>query len=182
MKNKHQGLVCLIILCLSFAGILGYGVYLSSTLTGTIHVPGPIAIDDIKVPDEGTLAHMNFLIPHLKDLGRPGKNNPDVDLKLFGFSRPSSSGKSVLPETGMVLQQEEEVLFSYALTLCFASSKNSFCVIDGKLYPPGSLLPDGGKILKIENDRVFISKQNKKEWLYPLQKRDISSEKNKETI
>ena len=181
MKNKYHGLACLVLLGLSFAGMLGYGLYLADDLTGSIHVSGPVPIADIKIPDENTLAYMNFLTPRLESLGRPGRNDADADLRLFGFSRPSSTEASLLPETDAAPRQEE-IVFSYALTLCFASSKKSFCVIDGKLYRPGGLLPDGGKILKIENDRVFISKQNKKEWLYPLSKRNSSSEKSEETI
>ena len=186
MKNKHQGLACLIILCLSFAGMLGYGVYLADAIPGSIHVPGPTALTDIKVPDDDTLAYMNFLIPHLRDLGRPGKNNADADLRLFGFNpslslmKTNTERQTLLPDTGTLSQQE--VTFSYALTLCFASLKHSFCVIDVKLYQTDGLLPDGGKILKIENDRVFIQKQNKKEWLYPLSKQTLSSEKKEGTI
>lgn len=182
MKNKYHGFAGLILLGLSFSGILGYGFYLADAVTGSIHVSGPATLADIKIPDENTLAYMNFLTPRLKDLGKPGKNDADADLTLFGFSRPASAEDPLLPETETVSPRKEEIVFSYVLTLCFASSKKSFCVIDGKIYQPGGLLPDGGKILKIENDRVFISKQNKKEWLYPLSKRNSSSEKSEETI
>lgn len=181
MKHKYHGFACLVLLGLSFSGMLGYGLYLAGDLTGSIHVSGPAPIADIKIPDENTLAYMNFLTPRLESLGRPGSNDADADLRLFGFSRPPFAEASLFPETDTA-PRREEIVFSYALTLCFASSKKSFCVIDGKLYQPGGLLPDGGKILKIENDRVFISKQNKKEWLYPLSKRNSSSEKSEETI
>ena len=182
MKNKYHGLACLVLLGLSFSAMLGYGLYLADAVTGSIRVTGPETLADIKIPDENTLAYMNFLTPRLKDLGRPGNNDTDVDLTLFGFSRPSFTGTPLLPGTEAGSSRKEEIVFSYTLTLCFASSKKSFCVIDGKLYQPGGLLPDGGKILKIENDRVFISKQNKKEWLYPLSKRNSSSEKSEEII
>lgn len=188
MKNKHYGLACLIILCLSLAVMMGYGVYLANTVTGSIQVSGPTAIADIKVPDDDTLAYMKFLTPLLGELSRPGKNIAVADLKMFGASPLQSAEKTdadekfSLPGTETIPPQEDNISFSYALTLCFASPRNSFCVIDGKLYQPGGLLPDGGKILKIENDRVFILKQNKKEWLYPSPKRNISCEKSEETI
>ncbi len=188
MKNKHYGFACLIILGLSLTAMLGYGVYLANAVTGSIHVSGPTAVADIKVPDDDTLAYMKFLTPHLRELNRPGKTTADVDLRMFGANllqsavKTDADGKSPLPEAETIPPEEDKVIFSYSLTLCFASSKNSFCVIDGKLYQPGGLLPDGGKILKIENDRVFISKQNRKEWLYPSPKRNISSEKSEESI
>ncbi len=188
MKNKHYGITCLIILGLSLAAMLGYGIYLANAVSGSIHVSGPTAIADIKVPDDDTLAYMKYLTPHLRELSRPGKNTAVADLKMFGVNplysaeKTDTDGRYSLPDTETIPPQEDKMMFSYVLTLCFASSKNSFCVIDGKLYQPDGLLPDGGRILKIENDRVFILKQNKKEWLYPSPKRNISSEKSEDTI
>lgn len=188
MKSKHYGLVCLIILCLSFTALLGYGVYLANAVTGSVHVPGPAAIADIKAPDDETLAYMKFLTSRLEDLSRPAKNTAVADLRMFGAGalhseqKTDTDGKSPSPDTETMPPQEDKMVFSYVLTLCFASSKNSFCVIDGKLYQKNGLLPDGGKILKIENDRVFILKHNRKEWLYPSPNRNISSEKSEETI
>lgn len=188
MKNKHHGFACLIVFCLSLAGMLGYGVYLADAVTGSIQVPGPAAVTEIKVPDDGTLAYMNYLIPHLKEIAGPVKNDSPVDLKLFRFPPPPSFEKTDTfektdqQEAETASEPEEKIIFSYSLTLSFASLKKNFCVIDGKLYEMGGVLPDGGKILKIQNDRVFIQKQNKKEWLYLLQKRNIPSEKSEEPI
>ncbi|OGR13591.1 MAG: hypothetical protein A2277_07150 [Desulfobacterales bacterium RIFOXYA12_FULL_46_15] len=188
MKNKHHGFACLIVFGLSLASILGYGVYLADTVTGSIQIPGPAAVMEIKAPDDKTLAYMNYLIPHLKEIAGPGKNDSPVDLKLFGFSPLPSFGKtdtfekSSQQEAGTASKQEEMIIFPYSLTLSFASLKKNFCVIDGKLYEIGGVLPDNGKILKIQNDRVLIQKQNKKEWLYLLQIQNVSSEKSEEPI
>lgn len=182
MKNKHQGFACLIVFCLSLAGLLGYGVYLADAVTGSLQISAPDANPEIKAPDDGTLAYMNYLIPHLKGIAGPVKNDSPVDLKLFGFSPLLSPETPDLKKAGAESEPEEIIIFPYSLTLSFASLKKKFCVIDEKLYEMGGVLPDGGKILKIENDRVLIRKQNQKKWLYPLQTRNVSNEKNEEPI
>jgi hypothetical protein len=188
MKNKHQGLAGLIIFALTVAGMLVYGVYLANNMTGSIHMPGPVKIPEIKVPNASTMAYINFLVPRLTDLATLKKTTARVDLKLFGFNAALSDERGIKKHQPMTLipvssqEASKEVRFSYALTLCFASLKNRFCAIDGKLYKEEGVLTDGGKILKIENDRVLILRHHKKEWIYPLNQQNISKEKQEETI
>jgi hypothetical protein len=178
MKNKHHGFACLIIFSLSFAGIFVYGVFLADKITGTIHLSRPPSVPDIKVPDKHTMEYIDYLTSHLTDLAALKERNSNVDLALFGFKPALSHGSLSIPVRG----NEEKVSFSYALTLSFVSLKNSFCIIGGKLYKENGLLPDGGKIEKIENDRVSILKHKKKQWIYPLQQRKVSKGNNEEAI
>ncbi|MBU1345016.1 MAG: hypothetical protein KKE44_04195 [Proteobacteria bacterium] len=186
MKNKYHGLAGLIFSGLTLFSMLGYGVYLANKMTGSIHISGPAVVPDIKVPEKSTLLYIDFLMPHITDLATLNQKDVMVDLKLFGFD-PSMSSQSNITKSRDVLQEnsqeyKEKISLSYALTLCFASLKNNFCVIDGTLYKANAILPDGAKILKIENDRVFILKHHKKQWIYPLIQPDVSKEKVEEAI
>ena len=184
MKNKYHGLACLIIFGLSLVGILVYGIFLANKMAGSICIAKPITVPDINIPDKSTMAYIDFLTSRLTDLAALKKRNLNVDLALFGFT-PSLSGKDNAamndPDANIPALSKESV-FSYALSLSFTSPKNNFCIIDNKLYKENGMLPDDGKILKIENDRVLIIKHDKKEWIYSLQQQKILKEKNKEAI
>jgi hypothetical protein len=188
MKNKYHGLAGLIISGLSLICMLSYGVYLADKMTGSIRISRPVSVPDIKVPDQNTMAYIDFLTTHLTNLATLKKRNSNVNLALFGFN-PALINEKNIPEIKPTLnipnplqeeKNEEKVHFSYDLTLSFISLKNSFCVIDDTLYKKNGVLPDGGKILKIENDRVLILKHKKKQWIYPLQIQKISQNQNQE--
>lgn len=173
MKNKHHGITGLIIFCVSIASMIVYGIFMSSQIKGSIQMERPAVISNIEVPDAATTSYIQFLDPHLEDLAMLKRNTKNMDLKLFGYTPPKSTKtkSSNNTEKQPVTVPEESVDFSYPLSLCFASQKGSFCSIGGKLYKEKSKLPDGGKILKIEEDRVLILKQKRKEWIYPIQTR-----------
>jgi len=46
-----------------------------------------------------------------------------------------------------------------SLTFAFVSDRQKFCIIDGSFYGERSELPDGGKVLKIEPQRVWVKKE-----------------------
>jgi len=187
MKNKYHGLANLTIAGLSLICMLGYGVFIADKMIGSIRISRPAPPPDIKIPDKDTIAYVDFLTTHLTDLATLKKRDSTVDLTLFGFNpalihvdnTPNVSPDVNIPKPVKEDKNEERVHFSYSLTLSFTSLKNSFCVIDDKLYKKNGILPDGGKILKIENDRVFISKHKKKQWIYPLQIQKIFREQSK---
>ncbi|NOX32840.1 MAG: hypothetical protein GXP56_03755 [Deltaproteobacteria bacterium] len=188
MRNKHQGLFCLSIFFLTFLGVLVHGFYIADRMVGKIRVARQIPVPDIKVPDQSTVAYIDFLTSRLDDLAKLKDTDLNVDLSLFGFL-PSLPGKinktgpgSLKNTHASFADNEKNVGFSYALTLSFASLKNRACVIGGKIYKENGKLPDGGKILKIENDRVLILKNNKKKWIYLFEYRKKSQEKNEEAI
>lgn len=173
MKNKHHGVTGLIIFGISIASMILYGLFMSSQIKGSIQMERPAVVSSIEVPDAATTSYLQFLDPHLEDLAMLKKNSTSIDLKLFGYTPPKSekTKSSNNSPNQPVSAQEQFVDFSYSLSLCFASQKGSFCSIGGKLYKEKSTLPDGGKILKIEDDRVLILKQKRKEWIYPIQTR-----------
>lgn len=188
MKHKHYGIAGLAIFGLTLMGILFYGVYLANNMAGSIHISPPPKVPDLKVPDKSTLAYIGFLNSHLTDIATLKKNKSSVDLKLFGFDptvprRDDTADvrdETTAPESK--LERQKPASFPYRLTLCFSAKKNSFCVIDGDLYKKNGILPDGGNILKIENDRVLVLKHHTKKWIYPLQQQTLSKKKNEEAI
>ncbi len=166
MKRKYQGFASLIIFVISLIAMACYAVYFTYTLPGTAHISGAVSIPDINIPDKDVIAYIDYIKQHLTDLVLLTKNTEfnnrdgNVDLKLFGY-KPTRGGKN---EKNISVKTENG--FSHILSLAFFSENHCFCVIDGKLYPEKAFLPHGGKIEKIENNRVLISKNNRKAWIY----------------
>ncbi|MFH2091361.1 MAG: hypothetical protein ABIJ31_03270 [Pseudomonadota bacterium] len=183
MKSKYQGLANIIIFGVSIALMVFYGIYQATLLKGSIQISSPAVVPAINIPDQATLAYIDFLNQHLTDIARLNQNNSQVDLKLFGFDPLAPKKEHTIPDTPdrtSVSDPGSLISFSYSLTLCFASPKGSFCSIDGKLYKEKAILPDGAKIIKIENNRVLILKQDKKEWVYPRYGQMIPKQENEE--
>lgn len=169
MKNKHIGIANITIFGLSILLLIGYGFYMSSQIKGSIRITNPIVVPQIEIPDSATIAYIDFLNNHIHIIADLKDSEHKIDLRLFGYDPETEASKeSKVPEPipNKLEKENKELFFNYTLTLCFASPKNNFCSIDGKLYKEGGLLPDGGKILKIENNRVLILKEKQKAWIY----------------
>ena len=176
MKRKHHSLVCLVLSVISLMFTVCYAIYSADRLTGSIRLPAPVPLPELKTPDAAAMAYVDYMGHLLSDLsladksGRTDKSDimsdkKSVDLVLFGRKRTFAVQNNE-NNTGNHRQQEAAGDFSYYLSLAFSSDTHCFCVIDGKLYSGKAILPDGGKIEKIEDNRVLISKNNKKVWIH----------------
>ncbi len=192
MKNKHQGLINIIIFCMSIAIVILYGFYQANQIKGSIQISSPAIIPQINVPDPATLAYIDFLNQRLADIAQLKPSDSQVDLSLFGFDPNETNNNKNTPEqkektlSDPRSDPDMETVFSYHLTLCLTSPSGSFCSIDGKLYKENATLPDGAKIIKIENDRVSISNRNRTAWIYQkpsaaTPKRETAQQGNEET-
>jgi hypothetical protein len=161
MKSKYNGLACLVIFASAGILLVIYGVMLSDQIAGSIQISRPASISDIKVPDASVMAYIDFLIPNLSKLSA-GQDRLAEETKTDEIPKIPAPGKTAL-------EKDRTSRLSYILTLSFTSPEKNFCMIDNKLYTQKDDLPDGGKILKIETGRVYILKDGKKLWLYPLQ-------------
>ncbi len=172
MKNKHQGLVRSIMFFLSIGLLIGYGYYMAAQIQGSVQISSPAILPRIKLPDAAIMNYIRFLSHYLDDLSRPDGKYAGIDLKIFGDTTHEKQ-RQITDDvrTEAAFRPVKESAFSYRVSLSFASQKISFCIIDKKLYKQNAMLPDGGRILKIENDRVLIKKQNLSDWIYPMQKK-----------
>ncbi len=171
MKTKYNGLVCFFIFALAGICLLIYGVTLSDKMAGSIRISRPASVSDIKVPDDSTMAYISFLTPKLSTIATTKDHSEKVALNIFGFSLNTLTKDRIkdtsYTETTSVNDIENRL--SYVLTLSFTSPKSNFCMIDKKLYTENGILPDKGKILKIETGRVLVLKNKKKQWIYSSQ-------------
>lgn len=166
MKRKHYGLlsVCLILLALTATVI--YAIRISHKMAEEIRISRVKPFPSISVPDPVTVRRIDELEGRMVSLVYPRISDiSQVDLLLFGYKPMQRTtftkrGREVILPTKM----------SYSLTLAFSSGKKRFCVIDGNFYPEGSSLPDGGKIERIEANRVLVSKHRFKEWIHVKEK------------
>lgn len=143
---------------------IGYGYYLKSGVQANIQVPKPAVLPSSQIPDTQTHQKMKKLEKSLVSLAQMKEDTTAVSMKVFGWEPVIPSGP-VFTNDIMDMNDPDIVTFPYKLTLCFASEKNSFCVIDDVLYANGSMLPDDGKIITIEHDRVQIKKNKITKWI-----------------
>ena len=115
----------------------------------------------VPAPDPKTIREMEQMEPVMDRLAKPPSSIiAPVDLTLFGY-QPVKNRRTVAAGKGILLPPE----MHYSLTLAFSAGTKRFCVIGGQFYEEGALLPDGGKILGIEPNRVLISKQRFTNWI-----------------
>jgi len=167
VKRKYYGITSIVVICVSFVVILGYGVYLGKGMESKTAVSRPAPLPDTAVPGKSTMNKMKVLHQALYSLVTLSQDPAPSGLKIFGYTPVSQKNRVAKRfknnfDTGSAHQE----LFSYDLSLCFSSKTNSFCVIDSVLYTKNALLPDNERVLKIEHDRVQIRKNSIKKWIY----------------
>ena len=174
MKRKHYGLLSVVLILLSLAATVFYAIKISHKMTEEIRISKIKPFPSLSVPDPITIKEIEGLEERVIGLARPKRSDlSPVNLSLFGYQpmkRPKVSTKSrkvFLPSH-----------MDYSLSLAFSSGKKRFCVIDGAFYPEGASLPDGAKIVRIEPNRVLVSKHRRKEWV-PVRERIREIEKEK---
>ena len=127
----------------------------------------------VEVPDSQAILEMERLEIVMHELVRPLRaERSTVDLKLFGY-QAVKKGKYMANEKNILLPPD----MNYSLTLAFSAGKKRFCVIDGNFYQEGMHLPDGGRILTIEPNRVRIKKHRFTDWV-PVGKQEGSGHNN----
>jgi hypothetical protein len=168
MKNlfipKHDGALVVLICTIALLATLGVAYWGSAwQAPATAATPLP-TLPDIKVPEEAVMKEMAALRKRLNRLAYPrAAVNQPVELGLFGYT-PAAIG---LPgNKGNRTGARLPVQFDYTLSFALAAGRRQLCLLDGQLYALGALLPDGGRILAIEPERVLIEKTPLKRWVY----------------
>ncbi|PIE61951.1 MAG: hypothetical protein CSA29_00640 [Desulfobacterales bacterium] len=178
MKEKHQGLLVLAITGTALLVGVAQEMITANQLRGSVQMIRPSITPDFNVPNPSEMAYLKFLKTKLPYLVQADGSRRRTDLTLFGAvsSSPAQTEIAAVSATSPNAKEKkatEDIFSDYSLTLCFTAPTRRFCVINGTLYKEGAQLHDGGRILKIENDRVLISKQKRKDWIVPLNQRDI---------
>ena len=166
MKKKYYIPVILIIALLVFASTIIYGMVSVNAVKEKEHykLTGPLPkITAIgKINDSKT----KKLLKEMPSLTQPkqeiGLSSP-LNLSLFSNFKPGD------PDPG----RED----GYHLSFAFSSEKNKFCVLNGRFYSEGNILPDGTLIKIIESNRVMVSKNKMDKWLAVTGPREKRKEK-----
>jgi len=174
MKRKHHGILSMVLILLALTATVLYAIKVSHKMAAEIRISRIKPFPSIPVPDPATIKEINGLEERMIGLAHPRISNIyPVNLSLFGY-QPMKRPKKVEKGREIILPTHMD----YSLTLAFSSGKKRFCVIDGAFYPEGFSLPDGGKIVRIETNRVLVSKHRLKEWIPVREKiREVKKEK-----
>ena len=161
MKRKHTYIVSIgvMILSLLFAGLwFTYGRPNLGSQASQHQLP---PMPTITMPSPQVLAEIDRLENRLNRLSAlTGSDQAAPDLRLFGYRIRDS----ITPATYSV-DEFQPTVAEYSLTFAFASEKKRHCMINGMLYSEGDRLSDGGRILKIEANRVLIEKEGFRQWV-----------------
>ena len=171
MKRKHQGLLAIVFLCTALVLSIGYALYGPWQGRQTTELRTVKTLPDVNIPEPATLKEIESLEKNINRLASPpSAAATPVDLGLFGYRRPESSDRPVLiGKSGVSVQ------FDYRVSLAFYAQGKQFCIIDGSFYQVGSVLPDKGRVLKIEPKRVLIARQGVRKWI-PLADRRMDDD------
>lgn len=165
MTVKRDGLLALLLLSLAACAAAGYYFFGDWQPRG-VAAPKPLpTLADVQVPADTVLDEMDALRKHLNRLAYPrAAGRTGVPLTLFGYT-PAAAGvrQGVRVASGEAAPIAQ---FDYLLSFALSSGKRKLCIIDEHLFTQGASLPDGGRILTIEPERVLIEKKPLRRWIY----------------
>ena len=158
MKRKHHGIFSVIIMVLVLvpAGIYAVGVVRSPGRADRSGLLQPLSA--MTAPSVAVLKDISRLEKKMSDLVNPPEFKPTSIANILGGRYPETEVE--MPADAF--QDETAPLkapTAPSLTFTFVSDRQKFCIIDGSFYGEGSELPDGGKVLKIEPQRVWVEKE-----------------------
>jgi hypothetical protein len=162
---KRDGLVAILLALGFLCGALGYA-YWGGWQQGQTAVANPMPnLPDLQVPEAVVLEEISALRTRLNRLAYPrAAAQQGVTLGLFGYT-PAATNLRQGPG-GQRGVAQRSVQFDYALSFALSAGSQQLCLLDGKLYTRGGRLPDGGRILTIEPERVLIEKSPLRRWIY----------------
>jgi len=176
MKRKLHGLIAVILLTTGLVLGGGYALYGGWRMKPAIPTRPAPPLPDVKIPGSATLQEIGLLSKEIKRLAYPPPASVrSVDLALFGYRPSDRSGGTVLAGS-----KGRPNPFDYHVSLAFYSAQEQFCIIDGSFYRVGAMLPDGGRIVKIESRRVLITKNGVMRWIL-LAERETGNVQETET-
>ena len=161
MKQKYHGLLSISLIFIAVIFTVLYSLSTSWERIDEVRISRLKSSPDITVPEPAVIIEIGQLEKRMKSLVYPPISEPTaVNLILFGYQpmeRPRITFRG--------RQTTMPVRVDYSLTFAFSSNKKRFCIIDGSFYSEGSDLPGGGKILKIESNRVLVRKERFSIWI-----------------
>jgi hypothetical protein len=161
VKRKYQGALS----AGAFAAMMALvGLYYYSGLwrqvytpTGSVHAP----FVDNWMPSKDQINAIHRLSNSLQSLAVPSDRTVEpCALTLFGQrSMPAW-------HRGQGGDDAASSVFLHGLSLTLLAGPVRYCVVDGAFILEGSQMKDGSRVLKVENQRVLIARDNKVQWLY----------------
>jgi hypothetical protein len=164
MKRKHWAALAFILAVIP-VGVVGFNAFKVLQNPGYSQASAHPTVFYGEIPSSGAVQEIAQLTGRIDSLNDGlVHDKAKADLKLFGYE-PQEDGDSygTLGVTGE--ENAGDSLTGYTVSLAFSSQAKGFCVIDGKFYSQGAILPDGAKIVKVEAQRVLIHKFNLKRWI-----------------
>ncbi|MBF0152880.1 MAG: hypothetical protein HQL64_03965 [Magnetococcales bacterium] len=172
MKSNAISLVSVVILGVSFAGVVSYQGY--QTIYGTDFGKSSlsdVAIskdsdkekdkDKVPIPDAVLRSKIEQVRPRLNQLHHPKQVSAgSLNMGLVGFSAQA------LEQSERILEQAKEDYRERIISMAYVSGDSRFAVIDGRLYREGDDFGDtGAKIKTIHPDKVLIAGRDVRQWL-----------------
>jgi hypothetical protein len=166
MKSRYLSMVCiaLMLLLLAAGGWYTAGEHWRHPFQRPMQPLPPLP--EIAVPDPGEMVLMNTLyqqIPQLQSMA--ATRQEPVDMALFGDAADKAQRQVQTRNAGPDAAVTGAYNPAYSLSYTFTSLSKKFCILDGKLYESGALLPDGSSIRDILPRKVLLAKDDKMKWI-----------------
>jgi hypothetical protein len=162
---KRDGLMALVLAAALLCGSAGYYYWGGAPQARAASAKPMPSLPDIQVPKNTVLAQMVDLRTRLNRLAYPrAAGRGEAQLGLFGYVPAATDLRRAKGGHSGAARKPDH--FDYELSFALCAGTQQLCMLDGKLYTRGGRLPDGGRIVTIEPERVLIEKKPLQRWIY----------------
>ena len=173
MKRKHLAAIAFMLAVIPL-GISRLNALKTLQAVGYTQAAATPLVLPVNIPGPGVVREIVQLTEDISTLdARLASDETHVDLTLFGYE-PSEPRNNPNGLRGSAKEENPATQIAYEVTMAFAGETKGFCVIDGRFYPEGGILPDGAKIVTVEARRVLVHKFNLKRWIPVSENVDIT--------
>ncbi|MCP4714037.1 MAG: hypothetical protein GY868_02885, partial [Deltaproteobacteria bacterium] len=148
MKRKQS---ILFTVCAVPAVVTATALYAFLFFEGPLPQRAPLQrLPEIAVPAAAEIAEIQKLENRLALLANPPRTVIDHKFQLNLFDHLQTY------ESACKIDGKSRNTTDYTLSLVMQSDKKRLCIINGSVYPEGSTLPDGSRVVTVEPQRVLV--------------------------
>ncbi len=161
MKRKYQGIVSVIILLLLPVLV---GVYYKSGIWRKTLLPTGKPVSPLTsgswMPTDEQIKSIDELLPDLAVLSTPSpRDSKPAPLFILGQRSYGGAGTKAQDDS-------DDDKIAYTLSMTLLAGPIRYCIVDGDFVTEGARLADGAAVMRIDKQRVLISKNRKRQWIH----------------
>ena len=166
MKRKYRGILAIGVAIATILGVVLYAVNFSASNKSYAKRLNAPLLDASNLPEPNIIKQVHPLSREMPGLVFPkSPESGTVNLSLFGY-RTEKKLPDMPEETQTDGKEAQPSKLEYSLSFAFSSGEKKYCIVDGKFYPEGADLPNGGKIEMIRSNCILVNRHGIGKWIF----------------